>query len=81
MFYSRASYFANTDCPPILMADEYSVFTSPGYLLIATTLEVSGDAIIRTAIFTHVGLALESLLCWAGQPSSSAMALRLIWRR
>ena len=27
------------------------------FLLIATTLEVSGDALVRMGIFTHVGLA------------------------
>jgi hypothetical protein len=31
-------------------------------LLIATTLEVSGDAIVRTAIYHHVGLIRAGLL-------------------
>ena len=31
-------------------------FTAIGFLLVATILEVSGDAIIRIAIFQHAGL-------------------------
>lgn len=32
------------------------------FLLIATTLEVSGDALVRKAIYNHVGLARIGLL-------------------
>ena len=32
------------------------------YLLVATTLEVSGDALVRMGIFGHVGLARFGLL-------------------
>jgi small multidrug resistance family-3 protein len=35
------------------------------FLLIATTLEVSGDAVVRIAIYNHVGLA-RGLLFLAG---------------
>jgi hypothetical protein len=33
-----------------------------GFLLIATTLEVSGDAIVRLAIYNHVGLLRLALM-------------------
>ena len=32
------------------------------FLLVATTLEVSGDAIVRIAIYTHLGLARLGLM-------------------
>jgi hypothetical protein len=32
------------------------IFSALGFLLIATTLEVSGDAIVRLAIYKHAGL-------------------------
>jgi hypothetical protein len=35
------------------------------FLIIATTLEVSGDAVVRSAIYNHVGLA-RGLLFLAG---------------
>jgi hypothetical protein len=31
--------------------------TTLGFLLIATTLEVSGDAVVRLAIYNHLGLS------------------------
>ncbi len=33
-----------------------------GFLLIATTLEVSGDAVVRMAIYNHVGVTRLSLM-------------------
>ena len=33
-----------------------------GFLLIATTLEVSGDAIVRLAIYNHAGLLRFALM-------------------
>jgi small multidrug resistance family-3 protein len=35
-------------------------------LIIATTLEVSGDAVVRIAIYSHVGLLRVSLLAAGG---------------
>ena len=32
------------------------------FLLVATTLEVSGDAVVRIAIYTHLGLARLALM-------------------
>jgi hypothetical protein len=32
------------------------IFSAFGFLLVATTLEVSGDAIVRLAIFNHAGI-------------------------
>jgi len=34
-----------------------------GFLLIATALEVSGDALVRRALFDHSGLFRAGLLC------------------
>lgn len=42
-----------------------SLLSTLGFLLIATTLEVSGDAIVRTAIYNHAG-ALRLGLMLAG---------------
>jgi hypothetical protein len=33
-----------------------------GFLLVATTLEVSGDAVVRLAIYNHLGLARLGLM-------------------
>jgi hypothetical protein len=40
--------------------------TAVGFLIIATTLEVSGDAIVRLGLFNHAGLGRVALmLCGA----------------
>ena len=38
------------------------VLSALGFLLIATTLEVSGDAIVRLAIYNHAGLIRLGLM-------------------
>lgn len=38
------------------------IFSAVGFLLIATTLEVSGDAIVRLGIYNHVGLTRAALM-------------------
>ena len=40
----------------------FGPFLPLAFLLVATTLEVSGDAIVRKALFEHVGLARVGLL-------------------
>lgn len=41
------------------------IFSAVGFLLIATTLEVSGDAIVRLGIFNHAGI-IRFALFFAG---------------
>ena len=36
------------------------------FLLIATTFEVSGDAVVRLAIYNHSGLVRIALMIWGG---------------
>ena len=43
------------------MMDGVQNVSSFVFLLIATTLEVSGDAVVRIAIFKHIGLARIAL--------------------
>jgi hypothetical protein len=38
------------------------ILSALGFLLIATTLEVSGDALVRLAIFNHLGLTRVALM-------------------
>src|SRR4029453_5800502 len=38
------------------------IFSTFGFLLVATTLEVSGDAIVRLAIFNHAGILRAALM-------------------
>ena len=38
------------------------ILAAVGFLLVATTLEVSGDAIVRIAIFNHLGLTRAGLM-------------------
>ena len=38
------------------------ILSALGFLLIATTLEVSGDALVRVAIYNHVGITRLSLM-------------------
>jgi hypothetical protein len=56
------------------------IFSAFGFLLVATTLEVSGDAIVRLAIFNHASI-LRAALMISGQLSFSATDFLSIWRR
>lgn len=38
------------------------ILSALGFLLIATTLEVSGDALVRVAIYNHLGITRLSLM-------------------
>jgi small multidrug resistance family-3 protein len=44
-----------------MMPIAFSALHSIGFLLIATVLEVSGDAIVRMAIYNHVGIGVIRL--------------------
>jgi small multidrug resistance family-3 protein len=39
-----------------------SILTAFGFLLIATTLEVTGDAVVRLAIYNHAGVVRLGLM-------------------
>lgn len=50
---------------PVIVAPAMSIsqiLSTLGFLVIATTLEVTGDAIVRLAIYNHLGLIRLGLM-------------------